>query len=83
MIVCLCVVTTEKEIAGAISDGAHTVEQVGDHCGAGTGCGSCREYIRGMIEQSGAECPGRGCTQCPRSTHRATSSAELGSLDAA
>lgn len=83
MIVCLCVVTTETEITSAISDGAHTVEQVGDHCGAGTGCGSCREYISALLERSGATCPGSGCAQCPRSARHATSPADLSALEAA
>ncbi len=61
MIVCFCVTTTKSDIDAAIADGAHTVEQVGARCGAGTGCGSCREYIEDVIVTSGTGCPGGGC----------------------
>ena len=66
MIVCLCMVSTHEDIAGAIADGAHTTEQVGERCGAGTGCGTCKEYIAEMIEKSGASCGG-DCRDCPGS----------------
>ncbi|HWN70960.1 MAG TPA: (2Fe-2S)-binding protein [Haliangium sp.] len=69
MIVCFCKTASNRDIASAISEGAHTVDQIGDHCGAGTGCGSCREFIAGMIEEAGASCPGKGrCYECPRSS---------------
>lgn len=72
MIVCFCVTSNEDDIAAAIADGAHTVDQVGACCGAGTGCGSCREFIAEMIERSGAGCPGQGqCVECPGSRHDA------------
>jgi bacterioferritin-associated ferredoxin len=68
VIVCFCKTASNRDIASAISEGAHTVEQIGDHCGAGTGCGSCREFIAEMIEAAGASCPGKGrCHECPRS----------------
>lgn len=68
MIVCFCKTASNRDIASAISEGAHTVDQIGDHCGAGTGCGSCREFIAEMIEAAGASCPGKGrCSECPRS----------------
>jgi bacterioferritin-associated ferredoxin len=66
VIVCFCITSNDKDIASAIAEGAHTVEQIGAQCGAGTGCGSCREYIQEMIEASGADCPGKGrCSDCP------------------
>lgn len=68
VIVCFCITSNDRDIAAAIATGAHTVEQVGEQCGAGTGCGSCREFIQEMIEASGADCPGGGrCSECPRS----------------
>lgn len=66
MIVCLCEVATDRDIADAISDGAHTVDQVGQRCGAGTGCGACREFILDMLETARVTCPGRGCGDCRR-----------------
>jgi bacterioferritin-associated ferredoxin len=43
--VCICFAVSETELAGVISDGASTEEEVGDACGAGTGCGNCLERI--------------------------------------
>lgn len=69
MIVCFCITSNDRDIAAAIASGAHTVDQVGAQCGAGTGCGSCREFIQEMIEASGVDCPGQGrCSDCPRSS---------------
>jgi bacterioferritin-associated ferredoxin len=65
VIVCFCVTSSDRDIAEAIDAGAHTVEQVGRTCGAGTGCGSCRGYIRDMIDSCGARCPPQ-CRDCPR-----------------
>jgi bacterioferritin-associated ferredoxin len=65
VIVCFCVATTHRDIAEAIDGGAHTVDQIGACCGAGTGCGTCRDYIEEMLEQAGAACPGAGrCGEC-------------------
>jgi bacterioferritin-associated ferredoxin len=63
VIVCLCRVATDRDIADAIQDGAGSVDEVGDRCGAGTGCGSCREFIHGMLQETGAGC--NGCEDCP------------------
>lgn len=50
-LVCSCFGVSEDTIEDAARCGiAVTVEQVGDHCGAGTGCGSCRMLIREIIE---------------------------------
>lgn len=68
MIVCFCKTSSTRDIASAISEGAHTVDQIGERCGAGTGCGSCREFIAEMIEAAGARCPGKGrCFECQHS----------------
>ena len=83
MIVCLCMVATHEDIADAISDGAHTIEQVGDHCGAGTGCGACSEYIAEMIDKSGSCCPGPQCSECPRANPELRELHTLSARDAA
>jgi bacterioferritin-associated ferredoxin len=64
MIVCLCKAATDRDIDEAIDGGARSVDEVGEACGAGTSCGSCREYIHGQLEMSGAPCAG-GCEDCP------------------
>jgi bacterioferritin-associated ferredoxin len=49
MYVCICWAVTEAQVRTSIADGASTVEDVGDSCAAGTGCGSCQERIAGML----------------------------------
>jgi bacterioferritin-associated ferredoxin len=45
MYVCICAAVTEAELRSCISAGADTVEDVGDACGAGTGCGTCLDQV--------------------------------------
>ena len=45
MYVCICYAVTETELAGVLAAGARSEEEVGDACGAGTGCGSCLDRI--------------------------------------
>ena len=68
MFVCLCRVTTDSEIESVIERGARTVDEVGERCGAGTGCGACREQIHELLEVAGRGCEqsGRTCADCPR-----------------
>jgi bacterioferritin-associated ferredoxin len=47
--VCLCRVVTRKTIEAAIADGARTVEEVGERCGAGTDCGKCHRNIQRLL----------------------------------
>jgi bacterioferritin-associated ferredoxin len=49
--VCICARVRECEVRTAIRCGARTEESVGDACGAGTGCGSCHDRIRDLIEE--------------------------------
>ncbi|MGQ0575840.1 MAG: (2Fe-2S)-binding protein [Pseudonocardia sp.] len=45
MFVCICAAVTDAELRTCIRAGARTVDDVGDACGAGTGCGSCHDRI--------------------------------------
>ncbi len=45
MFVCICHAVTDTVIRSCIRAGASTVEEVGDACEAGTGCGSCHDHI--------------------------------------
>jgi len=67
--VCLCKVASDRDVKAAIDEGARTVDQVGEACGAGTGCGACRPMIHEMLEAAGRSCTlesGR-CSDCPAS----------------
>lgn len=48
-IVCFCLAVSEREIVAAIRAGAQTPQDVAAQCGAGTGCGSCREDIEALL----------------------------------
>ena len=50
MFVCICARVRDCEIRAAIQSGARDEESVGDACGAGTGCGTCRHRIEELIE---------------------------------
>ncbi|MEK6440388.1 (2Fe-2S)-binding protein [Pseudonocardia sp. T1-2H] len=45
MYVCICAAVTDVELRDCIGEGARTVEEVGEACGAGTGCGSCLNAV--------------------------------------
>ncbi len=51
MYVCLCKAVTDKQIHEAVDNGVHTVSQLQESCGAGTGCGRCREVAQQLIDQ--------------------------------
>lgn len=64
MYVCLCKAVSDREVKAAIADGAGTVDEVGEACGAGTGCGACRPMIHDMLEAEGLAACGRECAPC-------------------
>jgi bacterioferritin-associated ferredoxin len=60
MIVCLCANVSERDLAAVVASGATTVKEVGRQCGAGTGCGACKPFIRECLERvraSGTDAP--------------------------
>jgi bacterioferritin-associated ferredoxin len=55
MFACICYAVTDEELDATVEEGARTPEQVGDACGAGTGCGSCLDRICARLAAPGAE----------------------------
>ena len=51
-LVCHCLAVAESEIRAAIRAGADSVESVGHHCEAGTGCQSCHAPIRALLQDA-------------------------------
>jgi len=51
MFVCICYAVTKNEVEAEISAGACTEQQIGERCGAGTGCGSCVQKICALLRQ--------------------------------
>ena len=64
MLICLCHPATDRDVDACIQDGARSVDDVGEMCGAGTGCGACVDELREQLERAGfsgeADRP-RGC----------------------
>ncbi|MCX4242337.1 (2Fe-2S)-binding protein [Paraliomyxa miuraensis] len=48
---CQCMLVSERDVLATIRAGARTVDEVGERCDAGTGCGSCRGGIELLIQQ--------------------------------
>ncbi|MDV6012395.1 (2Fe-2S)-binding protein [Haloechinothrix sp. LS1_15] len=55
MYACICAAATTQHVRAAILAGACTVEDIGDRCGAGTGCGSCVERLECLLGQRSAQ----------------------------
>ena len=51
MYVCLCKGVSDRVVRQCIREGARSLQQVGQECGAGTDCGACRGTIREMLEE--------------------------------
>src|SRR5262245_5392792 len=62
VLVCLCHPTSDRDLDAVIDDGARTVQEIGERCGAGTGCGACVGELRDRLASKGASCS-RDCAQ--------------------
>ena len=51
MYVCLCMAVTDRQILEAVDNGAHTVTELANTCGAGTVCGCCRQITEELITE--------------------------------
>jgi bacterioferritin-associated ferredoxin len=47
---CICCAVSVDEVNSAIDAGADTVDAVSHATDAGTGCGTCHERLKGLIE---------------------------------
>ena len=56
MFVCICHAVTATEVKAEIAAGACTEQQIGERCGAGTGCGSCVEKICAILRHTTSDC---------------------------
>ena len=50
MYVCLCQAVKEADVRQAVASGVDDVEQLAEHLGVGTGCGSCRDFAQALID---------------------------------
>ena len=51
VLLCQCNTVFEHEVVACVRRGARSVDEVGDDCEAGTGCGSCRGAIKTILEE--------------------------------
>jgi bacterioferritin-associated ferredoxin len=49
LIVCHCEVVNDRAIRAEVALGAATADEIGERCGAGTRCGSCRPTIGALL----------------------------------
>ncbi len=49
--ICYCMKIHREELAAAIAAGAHTVEALRQATTAGTGCGTCRSELLGLLRE--------------------------------
>jgi bacterioferritin-associated ferredoxin len=60
MLVCHCLRVFDGSIRECVRSGAaRTVDEVSEACGAGTGCGGCRDSIAEIVDRE---------TSCPRTS---------------
>ena len=52
MILCLCENISDRVIRREIDDGARTVREVRERCGAGGNCGSCVCDVKRMLQST-------------------------------
>ena len=51
MFVCICRAVSSVTVREVIADGARTVRQVAEACGASKDCGRCVVHVRALLEE--------------------------------
>lgn len=67
MIVCLCHGINDQALHKVIDEGARSVREIGDACGAGTDCGQCCSSVRQALKQRRSQAVDQGPERAPRS----------------
>jgi len=49
--ICICRAVSSTTVRAAITDGARTVRQVAESCGASQDCGRCVVHVRALLEE--------------------------------
>ena len=64
MLICHCHAVNDTTIRRCVAEGARSESEVGEACGAGSGCGGCRPMIDRLIQsQDSAETTARAHTR--------------------
>ncbi|EIV90990.1 (2Fe-2S)-binding protein [Frankia sp. QA3] len=56
MLVCSCFAVSDRTLRNVISAGARDVDEIGERCNAGTGCGGCVEEIEDLLDEAAPRC---------------------------
>jgi bacterioferritin-associated ferredoxin len=65
MIVCICRGASDRDVNRAIEAGASSIADL-QHCGIGTECGSCHNFLRRMLAVSlSSQIADRGSQEVP------------------
>ncbi|SNQ49450.1 BFD-like (2Fe-2S) protein [Frankia canadensis] len=56
MLVCSCFAVSDRTLRAVIAAGARDVDEIGERCDAGTGCGGCVEEIEDLLDESAPRC---------------------------
>ena len=51
MYVCICEAVSSVTVRQVIADGARTVRQVAEACGASPDCGRCTTHVRALLDE--------------------------------
>ncbi|MES1171811.1 MAG: (2Fe-2S)-binding protein [Bacteroidota bacterium] len=62
MILCLCQGVSDRTVRLAVINGAGSVDEVAQRCGAGSDCGSCQHAIEDIIDEAGVVAAGMPCS---------------------
>ncbi len=54
MLICLCHPTSDSEVRAHAESGCANVAELGARCGAGTGCGLCRQHLARTLHNAHA-----------------------------
>lgn len=50
MYACVCAAVSTAQVDAVILAGASSVDEIGDRCGAGTGCGTCVDRLCDLLD---------------------------------
>jgi bacterioferritin-associated ferredoxin len=50
VLVCSCFAVSDRTLREVIAAGARDVDEIGERCDAGTGCGGCVEEIEDLLD---------------------------------
>jgi bacterioferritin-associated ferredoxin len=56
VLVCSCFAVSDRTLREVIAAGACDVDEIGQRCDAGTGCGGCVEEIEDLLGRSAPRC---------------------------